>query len=460
MARIFLSMVTGEFKSYRQLLDAQLRTAGVEPVDQDHFAETGKKLLDVLDEKVRAADHVVHLVGRGTGAKLAECGVRRQQLEEFVAAGRDDFVARSGLAPYAEHLDALSYTQFEYWLARYYRKRALIYVADPGARRDPGFEPGDGQPAEQDEHLKRIEATFVQRGTVACAWSLAARVVVSLCASGAVPVIDPHEHPSIVLGLVPASDGGYRSSGAVRWGGRTITTADESAVDVDNRAAVCNRFTDLIRRGNVALAGHDVGERKTVVELVLPHELLARPLAEWQYRDERGVPAAVRDWHPVRVRLSGRTEADTSLSNIRARLALLRQHRDEVSSVCRAVPPGALVPGHHPLAVVHDDPAPGCWHPTAVVCGGFVAPPPRPRKGAKKMPEVLRAVYDGIPYLLWPDDRAQPDELVARLADCRRPAQLCLWLERQRFVVFAEAMHLPFPAAAPLFSDTHAGGRA
>lgn len=216
---------------------------------------------------------------------------------------------------------------------------------------------------------------------------------------------------------------------------------------------------------------------RSVVELVLPEELLSRPLREWKYTHERlRCPVPIGDWHPVRVRLAGRKIGDSAVQNIRARLELLREYQQRLERVCRQVPVEFLTSSSaRPLGVVYEG-GKGCWHPVAVVCVWFSAPPPalrlrKPDKNPKKTAtppaeliesELFKAVFDGVPFLVWPDSPpAQPTNLAAleqELTAMPRPADLCEHLERRPFVVYAESRDPPFPDAEQMKLDVTTPG--
>lgn len=495
MARVFLSCVSNEFLGYRELLTQQLLTAGVRVIVQEHLADTERPILERLDESVRESDVVVHLVGLATGSRpkdgLPDCP---SEVDQFLSKrDREEFLRTSGLAPHAAALSRVSYTQWEYWLARAYKKPCLIYHIDPTAEREKKFVRKADEEAEQAAHLNRIRHTFDGRASVGGAWHLATRVMVSLIRGGTLAVPDEHGPPAIVLGFRLVG-GGYVSSGALRWKGRTVPLALPETVPLtpggDKRPAkgakrtaaeeadraVCARVTDLLHRGNRALADENILVR-SVVELVLPVELLSRRLRDWKYTHEvLRCPVPICDWHPVRVRLAGREVKHTGVQNIRARLELLREHQHRLERVCRQVPAEYLTSSSaRPLGVVHEG-GKGCWHPVAVVCVWFSAPPPavRPRKPSKNPnpsdsplaglieSELFKAVFDGVPFLVWPDaPPAGPADLAVwerELTAMPRPADLCEHLERRPFVVFAESKDPPFPDAEEMKSDVISPG--
>ena len=342
MARVFLSCVSGEFKEYRELLAQQLAAAGVGVGTQEHFADTGRPVLELLDQEVALCDVAVHLVGLGTGYKpKSRTDGRAGEVDEFLARrDRAEFLRTSGLQPHERLLPQLSYTQWEYWLARRHRKKCLVYKVDDAAPREGTFCRQAAEAAEQAAHLDRIRDTFDGRAGVSGPWHLATRVMVSLIHGGTVAVADAVDQPTIVLGFDrgPVS---YQSRAAFRWRGVTVPLAERAALPTGRgwAKAVAARLTDLIDRGNRAFAHENVGVSKVVVELVLPEELITRPLGEWVFFHEHlRRQVAVNDWHPVRVRLAGRRPDGPDAHEIRSRLKLLQHHQDRVERVCREVP--------------------------------------------------------------------------------------------------------------------------
>src|ERR1700730_1009235 len=66
--QLFLSAVSDEFRSYRDLLRASLQRHNVTVHVQEDFIATGTETLDKLDAYIKDCDAVIHLVGDMTGA--------------------------------------------------------------------------------------------------------------------------------------------------------------------------------------------------------------------------------------------------------------------------------------------------------------------------------------------------------------------------------------------------------
>src|SRR5947208_451950 len=107
--RLFLSTVSAEFRSYRDLLAADPKGPDLEVKVQEDFITTGGTTLEKLDDYIRLCDAVVHLVGDATGA-FPELPQVHALLKRY-----PDFLQRlPGLtATVVDGLPRLSYTQWE-----------------------------------------------------------------------------------------------------------------------------------------------------------------------------------------------------------------------------------------------------------------------------------------------------------------------------------------------------------
>ncbi len=130
--RIFLSAVSAEFRSYRDALRHYLDRPNVTVKVQEDFIATGTETLDMLDDYISQCDAVVHLIGDMIGA-MAQSPSLTLIRERYPDLAERLPPLRPFLAPDAQ---ALSYTQWEAWLALYHRKMLIIAVPVPGATRD------------------------------------------------------------------------------------------------------------------------------------------------------------------------------------------------------------------------------------------------------------------------------------------------------------------------------------
>jgi hypothetical protein len=152
--QLFLSAVTAEFGSYRDVLRHDLDRPNISVKVQEDFVTTGQETLEKLDDYIQRCAAVVHLVGDMTGAMAPVPSV------SFVQQRYHDFTRRFPiLDPFLQPQGTLlSYTQWEAWLALYHRKELIIAVPEEGATRDPKYQLDPVQRLAQQQHLKRLEA--------------------------------------------------------------------------------------------------------------------------------------------------------------------------------------------------------------------------------------------------------------------------------------------------------------
>ena len=150
--KIFLSAVSNEFRAYRDQLRSDLTRHNVEVKVQEDFKDLGGDTLDKLDVYIGYCDAVVHLVGSMTGADPSE-----RELRALLTKYPD---LDNKLPPLDEVLKkgvAVSYTQWEAWLALYHGKRLFIAKAAESAERGPNYAPTKVSRAAQAAHLARLK---------------------------------------------------------------------------------------------------------------------------------------------------------------------------------------------------------------------------------------------------------------------------------------------------------------
>ncbi len=128
--RVFLSAVSSEFEKARSQVASDLRSHGLEvKVQEDFRAEPGADtILRLLHDYIKACDAVVCIVGRRSGGSPADAEVR----------------PFTNLLP--TEVPGASYTQWEFFLARHYKKRLSLYRAGDGYQPDrPASEHDDGK---------------------------------------------------------------------------------------------------------------------------------------------------------------------------------------------------------------------------------------------------------------------------------------------------------------------------
>ncbi|MGH8487720.1 MAG: NACHT domain-containing protein [Gammaproteobacteria bacterium] len=164
--KLFLSAVSSEFVSYRNLLAADLERPNLNVAVQEDFVVTGGTTLDKLDIYIRHCDAVIHLIGKAAGA-VPEGPAVAALLAEY-----PDLGAR--LPPLAKDLGKpepqFSYTQWEAYLAIYHRRPLFVYRSTDfeldalDVPRDARFGFRSSEAQSQKEHYRRISALGHDRG--------------------------------------------------------------------------------------------------------------------------------------------------------------------------------------------------------------------------------------------------------------------------------------------------------
>ena len=125
LKKLFLSAVSGDFRDERGILAIDLRRAGVIVEDQEHFRNRGGLLLQLLDDYIRECAAVVHLIGGKSGY------VARPDEVAFILGRYPNFLMR--FPQLTDLVSALSYTQWEAWLAIYHGKRLHVWLHQPAS---------------------------------------------------------------------------------------------------------------------------------------------------------------------------------------------------------------------------------------------------------------------------------------------------------------------------------------
>ncbi len=156
--KLFLSIVSNEFVSYRQLLASDLKRPNLDVAAQEDFINTGGSTLEKLDDYIRSCHGVIHIIGKATGAVPPEAAVKA------LLARNSDFAAK--LPPLAPHLaqpqPGFSYTQWEAYLALYHQRPLFVYrptdfdLALHQVPRGPKFVFSADEEKSQREHCRRI----------------------------------------------------------------------------------------------------------------------------------------------------------------------------------------------------------------------------------------------------------------------------------------------------------------
>jgi len=86
---IFLSMVSGEFRSYRELLTSDLERCQVHVETQEKWGTVGHTTLGKLDQFLKTCGAVVHVVGDALGFVPPKAAV-----DDLLDKLHPDFVAK------------------------------------------------------------------------------------------------------------------------------------------------------------------------------------------------------------------------------------------------------------------------------------------------------------------------------------------------------------------------------
>jgi hypothetical protein len=111
--RVFISAITSEFGKARDAVASDLRTRGHIAHVQSDFRQSpdSEKLLGALADYIRDCHAVICVIGKRSGAFPP-----KRAAERF-----------PNVLP--EEIKEASYTQWEYFLARYYNRRRYRYIA-------------------------------------------------------------------------------------------------------------------------------------------------------------------------------------------------------------------------------------------------------------------------------------------------------------------------------------------
>ena len=182
--KLFLSAVSSEFLSYRELLSKDLKGPALDVAVQEDFIVTGGSTLEKLDDYILACHGVVHLIGKAAGA-MPEVPAVAALLRRY-----PDFAAKlSPLVPFLSRPQpGFSYTQWEAYLALYHKRSLLVYLPADFEQdvvtvpRDPRFVLNSAEVQAQREHFQRITALGHDRGQFPNEERLSSAVLRSLIA--------------------------------------------------------------------------------------------------------------------------------------------------------------------------------------------------------------------------------------------------------------------------------------
>jgi tetratricopeptide (TPR) repeat protein len=172
--RIFVSAVTSEFGKARDALAADLRARGHDVTIQSDFQQNpdSEMLLGALAEYIRDCHAVICIVGKRAGA----CPPPRAA-EGFPKVLPAD-------------LKEASYTQWEFFFARHFKRRPYVYIVRDDYTSDQSLPSGD-RTALQDAFRDHLTAENVHYGSFSNIDQLARAVLKDLPDIAAKPVVTP-----------------------------------------------------------------------------------------------------------------------------------------------------------------------------------------------------------------------------------------------------------------------------
>jgi hypothetical protein len=148
---LFISCVSNEFAHYRDAMRKDLSRTNLTTQIQEDFIPFGASILQKLDEYIQHCDAVIHICGNMTGSMANALSM------EYIIGAHKDFGARfPDLLPVLEDKEQLSYTQWEAWLAAYYKKTLIIAQPSEEATRHSSYEFHLEQKEHQQLHLRRL----------------------------------------------------------------------------------------------------------------------------------------------------------------------------------------------------------------------------------------------------------------------------------------------------------------
>jgi len=198
--KLFLSCVSDEFGAYRDELRRKLTRPNVEVKIQEDFKALGGDTLSMLEEYIEHCDAVVHFAGDMTGSTPKDFGVTE------LLARRPDLKTRPPLGAALEAGAKISYTQWEAWLAIYFRRDLVIAAPGQGFVRGPKIAATEDSEEAQAAHLKRLreigryaEVRFTDKNDLV-AQIFGSAVIKALVRAEAMPLRQPSNLPFASLG--------------------------------------------------------------------------------------------------------------------------------------------------------------------------------------------------------------------------------------------------------------------
>ncbi|WP_324673089.1 tetratricopeptide repeat protein [Hymenobacter sp. GOD-10R] len=138
---IFISAVSNELRSYRQEVARVLRRKCIVVHDQEYFTQGSGTLLERLNEYIQQCDAVILLIGDCCGGFPTEEHIKSlSTISIFEQYKADNYV------------NDVSYTQWEYLLAKYHGKKTYTYISKEGFKPD--------EPNQESEDLQQYQQVY------------------------------------------------------------------------------------------------------------------------------------------------------------------------------------------------------------------------------------------------------------------------------------------------------------
>jgi len=153
--RVFVSAVSGELASYREEVARVLRRKGIDVCEEKHFRQGGATLLEKLNDYIANCDAIIFLIGDQCGSQLTEA-------HSAVMGDSESFKAYC----YAKRQNIVSYTQWEWLLAKDMNKKCYAFLTTDGFKPDGDNKDNQQQRAAQASFRDWIKQTGKDRNTL------------------------------------------------------------------------------------------------------------------------------------------------------------------------------------------------------------------------------------------------------------------------------------------------------
>lgn len=179
--RVFISSVSDEFGSYRESLAKRLARISFMVTSQKNFGTLGSTTLQKLHNHIHDCDAVVHLVGDAAGAAPPIAAIRSllNRCPDLLHRFADLKSATD------QELEEITYTQWEAYIAIYYKIDVLIYRPSEGVQRNKKYRDYEiarksREKSLQSRHFMRLKGLGSDRGSFSSSTKLGDVVIEDL----------------------------------------------------------------------------------------------------------------------------------------------------------------------------------------------------------------------------------------------------------------------------------------